>query len=142
MNEYIFEDCYIGKKEEFKVSVEKKHVESFGKGTGDLNPLHTKEDYAINKGFKGKVVYGMLTASFLSTLAGMYLPGKFSLIQEVNIKFVKPVYVGDELVVSGEVIERSELFQQLVLKVVITNQNKEAVIRGKMKIGVLDGERK
>lgn len=83
----------------------------------------------------------MLTASFLSTLAGVYLPGENSLIHSVETKFVKPVFVGDTLLVSGEVAEKNEHFPVIKLKVVITNQKKEKVLRGSMQIGVLkDGE--
>lgn len=77
----------------------------------------------------------------LSTLAGVYLPGENSLIHSVETKFVKPVFVGDTLLVSGEVVEKNEHFPVIKLKVVITNQKKEKVLRGSMQIGVLkDGE--
>ena len=75
----------------------------------------------------------MLTASFLSTLAGVYLP--------VETKFTKPVYIGDLLNISGEVTEINDTVNQIVLKVEIRNQNEEKVLRGKMKVGFLD-ERK
>lgn len=80
----------------------------------------------------------MLTASFLSTLAGMYLPGERSFIQEVLIKFVKPVFEGDVLTIKGTIIEVNETFKRLVLKVVIANQNGQKVLRGTMKVGVLE----
>ena len=49
----------------------------------------------------------MLTASFLSTLAGIYLPGEKSLIHSVETKMIKPVFIGDELIVTGKVSEKS-----------------------------------
>ena len=54
---------------------------------------------------------------------------------------MKPVFVGDTLLVSGEVAEKNEHFPVIKLKVVITNQKKEKVLRGSMQIGVFkDGE--
>ena len=99
------------------------------------------EDFARNLGHKGRVAFGMLTASFLSTLAGVYLPGERSLIHSVETKFTKPVYIGDVLSISGEVTEINDTVNQIVLKVEIKNQNGEKVLRGKMKVGFLD-ERK
>jgi len=141
VKEYTYEECRIGKKESFSVTITQEMLEMFKTISGDYNPLHNEVSYAIEKGFEDRVVYGMLTSSFLSTLAGMYLPGKYCLIQEVNVKFTKPVYVGDMLTVTGEIIERNDLFKQLVLKVLILNQRQETVVRAKMKVGVMDKEK-
>ena len=84
------------------------------------------------------MAFGMLTASFLSTLAGVYLPGKNSLIHEVEVKFAKPVYPGDTLKVTGNVSEKNDTFRLFWMKVTITNQKGEKVLRGKMRVGVLD----
>jgi acyl dehydratase len=81
-------------------------------------------------------VYGLLTASFLSTLAGLYLPGKYSLIQKIDIDFLHPVYIDDVLSVEGIVTGKHDLFRYIRLKVNISRQNGEKVLRGKMRIGV------
>lgn len=137
MNQYRFEDIYIGLKEEFQISVTQDMLAQFKQITGDVNPLHTDEMFAKGKGYESKVAYGMLTASFLSTLAGVYLPGERSLIHSVESKFVKPVFVGDVLTVIGEVTEKNETFSLFHMKVTIVNQKDEKVLRGKMQIGVL-----
>ena len=139
MNEYTYEEIRTGHKESFNVTVTEEMMESFMKMTGDINPLHNDEDYAHTLGHPGRVVYGMLTGSLLSTLAGVYLPGKRSLIQEVNIKFANPVYIGDELTVEGVVEEKHDVYSLLVIKVAIRNQNGEKVCRGKMRVSVVTG---
>ena len=137
MNTYKFDDIIIGMKETFTVIITKEMLESFCKITGDINPLHTNKSFAKEQGYKDCVAYGMLTASFLSTLAGVYLPGKYSLIYEVENKFINPVFIGDTLTISGEVIEKNDIFSFFIMKVVISNQNNKKVLRGKMKVGVL-----
>ena len=141
MNRYSINDLSIGHKEVFTVEVTTEMFNKFREITGDINPLHNDEDFARNLGHKGRVAFGMLTASFLSTLAGVYLPGERSLIHSVETKFTKPVYIGDVLSISGEVTEINDTVNQIVLKVEIKNQNDEKVLRGKMKVGFLD-ERK
>ena len=136
MNEYRYEEIEIGHKESFTVTITEDMMRSFCTMTGDINPLHNDEDYALSKGHTGRVVYGMLTGSLLSTLAGVYLPGKNSLIQEVKIKFAKPVYIGDTLTVEGVVEEKHDVFSLIVLKVSVKNQNKEKVLRASMRVGV------
>ncbi len=134
MNEYRYEEIETGHKESFTVTVTEEMMDSFRTMTGDINPLHNDEEYAGSKGHPGRVVYGMLTASLLSTLAGVYLPGKRSLIQEVKIKFAKPVYIGDTLTVEGVVEEKHDVYSLLMLKVTIRNQNGEKVCRAKMQV--------
>ena len=80
----------------------------------------------------------MLTASFMSAAAGMYLPGKRSLIHKVEAEFPKPVYVGDTLLVEGKITEKDDAFRLIYLKIVIKNGQGEKVLRGKMRIQVLD----
>ena len=88
MNEYRFEELKIGTREEFKIEITETMMNQFLNTTKDNNPLHTEAQFAITKGFKGKVVYGMLSSAFYSTLVGEYLPGKFCLLQEIDISFL------------------------------------------------------
>lgn len=139
MNHWTYDELQVGHEEVFQVEITDTMMEQFYQITGDKNPLHRDKDFAVQRGFSDRVVYGMLSASFLSTLAGVYLPGENSLVHEVESKFVKPVFVGDILDIKGVIVERNDLFQQIVIKVQVTNQNSEKVLRGKMKVGVLNG---
>ena len=140
MNKYRFDEIQIGLTESFEVNITEEQLAAFGQITGDYNPLHSSEEFAREKGFPGKVAYGMLTASFLSTLAGVYLPGEDSLIHSIEIKFTKPVLVGDVLLITGEVKEKNEHFPVFSMNVTLRNQKGEKVLRGTMKVGVIDGQ--
>lgn len=137
MNTYRWEELSVGLEEHFAVKITEAMLEQFKEITGDVNPLHQNREFAVEKGYPDKVAYGMLTASFLSTLAGVYLPGERSLIHSVETKFLKPVFAGDELLISGTVSEMDERFRILKLKVIIVNQKKEKVLKGTMQIGVI-----
>lgn len=138
MNSYTFDEINIGHKESFTVTVSEADRDRFRDITGDINPLHNDLDYAKSKGHDRCVAFGMLSASYLSTLAGVYLPGKNSLIQKTEVNFRKPVYVGDTLTVSGEVTDKSDTFKVIEVKVQITNQDGVKVVKGKMEIAVAE----
>lgn len=138
MNEYTYDEVQAGLEESFQVTVTEEMMERFLQITGDENPLHTDAEYARTRNYKDKVVYGMLSASFYSTLAGMYLPGRYSLIHSMENKFLRPVYVGDTLTVSGTVKEKEDAYRMLILTLLIKNQNGEKVAKGMMQIKVLD----
>lgn len=138
MKSYQYPEIKVGDTEQFSVVITAEKFDFFKKITNDLNPLHVDSTYAKQQGFVDRVTYGMLTASFLSTMAGMYMPGKLSLIHNINLKFAKPVYIGDNLLFTATVAEKNDLFKFIVLKVVCINSNKVKVMLANMQIGVLE----
>lgn len=138
MNTYTYDEINIGHKESFTVTVTSAERDKFREITGDINPLHNDLDYAKSMGHDQCVAYGMLSASYLSTLAGVYLPGKNSLIQKVETNFRKPVYVGDTLTVTGEVTDKNDNYKIIEVKVEIKNQDGVKVVKGKMEIAVAE----
>jgi 3-hydroxybutyryl-CoA dehydratase len=136
MNAYEWDDLVVGLKARFDVDVTAQMMERFRADTGDVNPLHLDPDYARRAGFEDRVVYGLLTASFFSTLAGVHLPGARCLLQGINATFHAPVYVGERLTVSGEVDYRNESFRQAELSCCITNQAGKRVASARLKVGV------
>jgi len=138
MNSYTFDQLFEGLEESFSVDVTKEQMDMFLAISGDTNPLHTNAEHAKSKGFKDCVVYGLLTSTFYSTLAGVHLPGRHCLLQGIDIKFVKPVFAGDILTVSGKVSYLNEAFKVAEIKAVIRNQNNVKVSSAKINVGVTD----
>ena len=139
LNRYSYDDISVGQTEEFSVEVTGEMQNRFLTLSGDVNPMHTDTKYAETKGFSGKLVYGMLTASFYSTLVGTLLPGEKCLFQEAEIKFNAPVYIGDMLSVTGECIDKNDTFKRLTTKAKVRNKKGEIVSSAKLKVGMLDG---
>lgn len=139
MNHFSFQELEIGHEESFIFELDEAKMKQFLMITNDVNPLHNDLEFAKEKGYSEKVVYGMLTASALSTLAGVYLPGERSLIHSVEINFVKPVFLSRcPLTITGKVLEKDERFSRIVIKFTITDKVGEKVSRGIMKIGFLE----
>ena len=138
MNEYRITDLSAGQQESFTVTITEDMMAKFREITGDINPLHVSDDFAKEKGFPQRVAYGMLTASLISTLGGVYLPGKYCLIQGVEVRFAKPVFIGDVLEVTGEAVKVDRDLRYLEIKVTIRNQRNEKVLRGLLKAGLMD----
>lgn len=137
MNEYTYDEIKVGLQESFQREITQEMVDNFFLISEDNNPLHVDKEFAVQEGYKDKVVYGMLTASLFSKLGGVYLPGKYCLFYECDSKFNKPVFVGDLLTVSGKVIEKNENpSKNIVVKGIIKNQNNEIVCIAKLVFGV------
>ena len=122
MNHYTIAEMTEGMTAEFSVTVTEEKMAQFLALTGDCNPLHNDEAHAKSKGYPSRVVYGMLSASLYSTLAGVYLPGEHCLLHGIDSKYRKPVFIGDTLTVRGEVTEVSEGLRRILVKATIRNQ--------------------
>ncbi|MBF0208630.1 MAG: dehydratase [Oligoflexia bacterium] len=136
MNELKIHDIQVGKKESFSMYINEDMMSSFLSTTGDTSPIHVHESYAKDLGFESKVVYGMLTASFYSTLVGVYLPGKYAVLHNIDISFNRPVYVGNRLDVTGEVISKNETFGQIEIRAIIKNDLDQTISKAKIKVGI------
>lgn len=141
MNEYTLDNIEVGMECSFSRMISSDMEEGFRRISGDDNPLHRDDAFAVDVSdgrFRSHVSFGMLTASLYSAMAGMYLPGKYSLIHSIdNLSFTNPVYVGDELTVSGKVIDKNPELKLIILKVVIKNQENKTVSKAKMKVLVM-----
>lgn len=136
MNSYTFSELSPGVKQTFTAEVTEEKMALFYELSGDCSPIHMSDAYAQERGYPGRVVYGMLGASLFSTLAGVYLPGEHCLLHGVECKFAKPVFIGDTLTVTGEIVETNDTFHTIKIKASITNQNGETVTRGTIRAGV------
>ena len=111
--------------------------QGFIKLFNDKNPLHTNEEFAKGKGFREKVMHGNILNGFLSYFIGECLPTKDVMIQTQEIKFLKPVYVNDQVTLRAEIEEVYESVNTLEFKYFFENQDKVKVARGKIQIGLL-----
>ena len=136
MNHYTLDQLAVGQSESFTVTVTEEMMEAFYRLTGDDSPIHRSAEYAAGRGYPGRVVYGMLGASFFSTLAGVYLPGEHCLLHGVEAKFARPVFIGDTLTVKGTVTEVNDTFREITVRAEIFNQEGKKVTRGLYRAGL------
>lgn len=137
MNHYSIEDLFVGQKEQYKVSISEDKVSKFQEITGDLNYLHTNADYAVSKGYKDKVIYGLLSTSFFSTIAGMIIPGERCLLKSISCDYLHPVYCGDDLLFEITVDSVHKSVSLVKLNVVTNNQHGEVVMKGQIQAMII-----
>ena len=91
---YTLEELAIGMAATYRHTLTDHDVQVFADLTGDHNPLHLDEDFARTTRFKGRIVHGMLTASFFSTALAI-LPGPGTIYLSQSLRFRAPVRIGD-----------------------------------------------
>lgn len=118
----------IGDSASFTKTITEADITLFAGYSGDFNPAHINAVEAEKGMFHGRIAHGMLSAGFISAVLGMQLPGPGTIYMGQELRFVKPVYIGDT--VTATVVERIPEKNRLKLETIVTNQKGEQVITG------------
>jgi 3-hydroxybutyryl-CoA dehydratase len=102
---YYIDELKPGMSESLTKTVTERDVELFGEVSGDKNPVHFDEQYAKGTIFKGRIAHGMLSASYISTVLGMQIPGPGTIFMSATTRFRAPVRIGDTVVTTCTVRE-------------------------------------
>lgn len=127
----------VGDTAELEHRIRREDVQGFCDLTGDDNPLHMDDDFAQASGFGKRVVHGMLTASFISTIIGTKLPGPGALWYEQSIRFLRPVRLGETIRVQAKVLQKSVAQRLLVLETIVLGEAGDRVLEGQAKVKIL-----
>ncbi len=138
MNEYRWDDLSVGLKHSFDATFTSEMVADFARLSGDINPLHVDADYAVAAGFPSPVIFGMMSSSLYSQLVGVYIPGKYALLQGMDINFHHPTFVGDTLTCTGEIIFMGGALRQMEIKASIRNQHGKLISKALIRAGMHD----
>ena len=98
--------------------------------TGDLDPAHTDEVSASQSRFGARIAHGILGAGFISAVLGMKLPGPGTIYLGQELRFTKPVRIGDTITATCTVKELLPEKNIAKFETVCTNQRGDTVITG------------
>jgi len=124
------QELKIGDNIKMDFTIEDKHIQLFAEATGDFNPVHISDDYAAGTVFKKRIAHGVLLSGLISGMLGMNLPGLGTIAREMYSKFLKPVYIGDKLVLTAAVTEIKEKLNMCKIEFLVTNQDEITVGKG------------
>lgn len=120
----------IGQSASFEKCITDEEVRKFADISGDDNPVHLNEEYAKDSIFGQRIVHGILVSGLISKVIGTQLPGNGTIYLSQNLKFIKPVYVGEtvkaEVVIKDIITEK----RRMVLETKVYRQNAECVLTG------------
>ncbi len=127
----------INDKFEESFVVSKNTHQDFIQLSQDRNPLHTREEFAVSKGFKALVMHGNILNAFLSYFIGECLPTKDVIIHSQDIQFKNPVYLDEILKFTASVSGVFESVNAVEFKYCFRNSQLKVVAKGKIQIGII-----
>ncbi len=120
----------IGQKAMRTKTISTADVEAFAQISGDSNPVHLDDAYAATTQFGQRIAQGMLTASLISALLANDLPGPGSIYLSQTLSFKAPVFPGETITATAEVIAFRETRRIATLRTTCHNQDGKLVIEG------------
>ncbi len=105
-------------------------IRGFAEVTGDTNPVHLDDDYAAGTRFGRRIAHGMIAAGLISATLANDLPGPGTVYLSQSLKFKLPVYPGDTVTATVEVLTVREDKPIVTLSTVCTNQDDAVVLEG------------
>lgn len=106
------------------------HVRAFADICGDTNSIHLDDAYAATTPFGRRIAHGMLTASLISAVIGNDLPGVGTIYLGQDLKFKAPVFIGDTVTATVEIVKYREDKRIATLRTVCTKADGTVVIEG------------
>lgn len=125
-----FSDLYVGQKASLQKTFTAADVTLFGGISLDVNPLHMSDEFAKTSIFGKRVVHGILTSGLISAVLANKLPGPGTIYLGQELKFVAPVFLGDDIKAEVEVAELREDKKIVKLNTTCYNQDGKPVITG------------
>ena len=105
-------------------------IRTYAELTGDTNPVHLDDGYAAGTRFGRRIAHGMIAAGLISATLANDLPGPGTVYLSQSLKFKLPVFPGDTVTATVEVVSVRPDKPIVTLSTVCTNQNGEVVLEG------------
>ena len=138
IRQYTLDELHVGQWDEIAVEVSVGDIDRFADISGDNAPLHKDESFAREQGFPGRVAHGMLIGALVSGFIGVRLPGRFGVLQSLELGFRKPLIPPETVRIKGEITHISQGVGQVTIKVtaldntgsVLANAKVRSIVRG------------
>ncbi|QCO16318.1 bifunctional enoyl-CoA hydratase/phosphate acetyltransferase [Azospirillum brasilense] len=125
-----FEEIQIGQQASLSRRLTMSDIELFATVSGDINPAHLDEEYAADSQFHKVIGHGMWSGSLISAVLGTLLPGPGTIYMGQDLRFKRPVGLGDVITVTVTAKEKHGEKNIVVFDCVARNQDGKEVVSG------------
>ena len=129
-----YDELSVGQSARLLRTLTQADIQAFAAVSGDTNPAHLNPEYANDTLFHGVIAHGMWGGALISALLGTQFPGPGTIYLEQNLKFVKPVRIGDTLTVTATVVSKDDEKKRAELDCQVINQKGAVVLHGTARV--------
>jgi phosphate acetyltransferase len=125
-----FDEIGIGDSATLERTLTEQDITLFAVMSGDINPAHVDAEYATSSRFREVIGHGMWSGALISTILGTLFPGPGTIYLGQNLRFRRPVKVGDTITIKVTAKEKDVAKGKIVLDTECTNQDGDVVVSG------------
>jgi 3-hydroxybutyryl-CoA dehydratase len=85
-----------------RLTVTEAAIRAYAELTDDFNPIHLDGDFAAKTPMGRPIAHGTMSLGLIWQCLGLNFPADALATTALDVRFVKPVYIGDELMAGGE----------------------------------------
>jgi len=130
LQNFTFDELETGQTAEYAKTLTEDDLILFAAVSGDVNPVHLDAGFASTTMFRERIAHGMYTGGLISAALAMKLPGPGTIYLGQNLKFERPVKLGDTITVKLRVLEKIAGKNIVTLDTTASNQHGKTVVSG------------
>lgn len=119
----------VGDSASIKRIATKADIKQFAEISGDYNDIHFDKNIAQKASFRGVIMHGLFCLSMVSFLIGMKIPGNGAILLDETLRYMAPVYIGDEITATVTVVEIINE-HKMIVEFKCVNQFEKLVLKG------------
>ena len=125
-----FDEIAIGESASLTRTLSRDDIALFAVMSGDVNPAHLDQGYAERSMFHRIIAHGMWGGALVSAVLGTRLPGPGTIYLGQDLRFRRPVGLGDTITVTVTAKEKQPEKHIVIFDCHCVNQRGEEVIGG------------
>src|SRR5215813_7367141 len=118
-----FDEIEIGEIAKLERTLTEQDIKLFAVMSGDINPAHVDPEYAMSSRFRKVIGHGMWSGALISTVLGTDFPGPGTIYLGQNLRFKRPVRVGDTITIKVTAKEKDPEKGKVLLDTECVNQD-------------------
>jgi phosphate acetyltransferase len=126
----LFDEIAIGDSAVLERTLTEQDITLFAVMSGDINPAHVDHEYATSSRFREVIGHGMWSGALISTVLGTDFPGPGTIYLSQELRFRRPVKVGDTITIKVTAKEKDPEKGKVTLDTECKNQDGEVVVSG------------
>ena len=129
-----FDEIAPGDHAELSRTLRPQDLQLFAAMSGDVNPTHVDAEFARSGQFREIVGHSMWGGALISAVLGTEFPGPGTVYVEQNLRFLRPVMIGDTLTITLTCREKFAHNHHIVFDCRATTQDASVVIEGSVEV--------
>ncbi|MFM8797996.1 MAG: MaoC/PaaZ C-terminal domain-containing protein, partial [Fluviibacter sp.] len=129
-----FDEIEIGDNASISRTVTVEDLRMFAAATGDANPNMLDPEFADSSIYREVIAHGMWSGAMLVNLLGSELPGLGTILVDQNLRYLRPIMVGDTVTFKITVERKYERTKHILFDAEVILESGQRAVTGTLEV--------